>query len=767
MNVEERVIAEEQTHLDVAYARLDAARDLAARRLAEAQQGEAGGTHQARGLREAMVNLQAGRQAALDAVEEGLCFARLDTDEHRLWIGRLGLSDEDGNPVLTDWRAPAAGPFYGATLAQPEGVIAKRHIRTHGRRVTSVIDEVYDASRIDEYPLGSTSAETVLAQALGTGRTGRMGQIVATIAAEQDRIIRSSGKGAVVVAGGPGTGKTVVALHRAAWLLYKHRERLERSGVLVVGPSATFLTFISEVLPALGETAVVLSAPGDLYPSVSTTRRDRGATASIKGDTRMAEVLATAVASRHTMPQRGVRLQLVDGELHLRHHDLEQARERALHVSIQHNAAREAFLLDVLQIMARRIARRRREDAGDEGVRADIIEELRERPEVRRALNLLWMPVTPERLLARLYTDAAWRDAVAGDALTGAERQALARRHGRAWTVDDVPLLDELAELCGVDHTGSESLARALAVAEASRSGAAEKVLTSQLMTELTGEEVFDEALDEATDLTGYLGIVDSDALAERWGEAHLKGTLAEQALADREWVYGHVVVDEAQELSAMAWRMIGRRASGGSLTVVGDLAQTESPAGVGDWTKALARITHDRVRVEVLTVNYRTPARLLAASEGVLAAMGRHGTSPISVLEGEEFPTDVATTADAVPARVAELAADWVARDWRVGIVAPAAAHETIIAACHEAGLDAARGNNAVSHPVAVLHPWAAKGCEFDAVAVVEPADLVDTAGGLGALYVALTRAGRAMALVHSRALPECIDPDTLRVIP
>jgi len=297
-------------------------------------------------------------------------------------------------------------------------------------------------------------------------------------------------------------------------------------------------------------------------------------------------------------------------------------------------------------------------------------------------------------------------------------------------------------------------------------------VATGQRLTlsgreHVTGEEVFDEALDEATDLTGYLGIVDSDALAERWGEAHLKGTLAEQALADREWVYGHVVVDEAQELSAMAWRMIGRRASGGSLTVVGDLAQTESPAGVGDWTKALARITHDRVRVEVLTVNYRTPARLLAAGGGVRAPRGRHGTSPISVLEGDEYPTDVSTTSDGVPARVAGLAADWVSREWRVGVVAPSAMHETIIAACRDAGLDAARGNNAVSHPVAVLHPWAAKGCEFDAVAVVEPADLVESAGGLGALYVALTRAGRAMALVHAQPLPDCIDPAPLRTVP
>ena len=759
-------LVEEQEHLDLVYGRLDAARELATRRLAEAEMSESGGTHQARGLREAMVNLQSQRRAALDSVEEGLCFARLDSEYGSLWIGRLGLSNADGDPVLTDWRAPAAERFYGATLATPDGVIAKRHIRTRGRTITGVVDEVLDPSRLDDYPAGSTSAESILVEALGAERTGRMGQIVATIAAEQDRIIRNSGKGALVVSGGPGTGKTVVALHRAAWLLYKHRARLERSGVLVVGPSATFLSYISEVLPALGETAVVLSAPGELFPRVSTSRRDSGVTARVKGDPRMAALLAAAVASRHEIPAEGVHLDLVDGPVHVPHNSLARARGRALSESPQHNSARELFLIDALEVVARAVARKRQLDSRDEYVRIDIIEELRERKQVRRELNLLWMPLSPERLLERLFTDANWREAVGGSEFSSLELDALARVDGFAWTVDDVPLLDELAELCGEDETGAAARSLASAQAERMRSTAAENVLAANLMSELTGDQVFDEALDEATDLTGYLGIIDSAALAERWAESHARGTLAERALADREWVYGHVVVDEAQELSAMAWRMIGRRASGGSLTVVGDLAQTESTAGVGDWTTALTKISHGMVQVETLTVNYRTPAKLMAPSAGVLAAMGRHGTSPVSVLEGDEDPTDQLVTAGTLPSRVSDLAAAWVERGWRVGVVAPIQLHTAVLGACRAAGLDAGVGADAVSHQVALLSAWAAKGCEFDAVVVVEPATLVEGSGGLGGLYVALTRAGRAMALVRTRPLPDAIDAGTLRSV-
>lgn len=757
-------VAEEQEHLDLVYARLDAARELARRRLAKAQRSETAGTHQARGEREAMVNLQARRRAVLEAVEEGLCFARLDKQDGRLWIGRLGLSDAEGDPVLTDWRAPAAEPFYGATLATPGGVVAKRHIRTRARNVTSVVDEVLDPERLEEYPTGSASSESVLVEALHASRTGRMGQIVATIAAEQDRIIRSSGKGALVVAGGPGTGKTVVALHRAAWLLYQQRARLERSGVLVVGPSATFLTYISEVLPALGETAVVLSAPGELYPPVSTSTRDTGLTARVKGDARMARLLADAVAARHAMPEQGVHLTLVDGDLHLPFSLLARARRRALHEAKEHNLAREAFLLEALALAVREVAYKRKLDAGDEWVRADIIEELRERKDVRRVLNLLWMPLTPQRELARIFTDATWRAAVAGNTFTAAELDALARLDGNAWTVDDVPLLDELAELCGEDPNAVTALHAAAVQVQRLRAQASEQVLTAKLMADLTGEQVFDEALDEATDLRGYLGIVDSAALAERWSESHAKGTLAETALADREWVYGHVVVDEAQELSSMAWRMIGRRASGGSLTVVGDLAQTESEAGVGDWVTALARITHGLVRVETLTVNYRTPARLMAPSDGVLAALGRHGTSVVSVLEGDAMPTDELVNAAGLPPRVAALAEQWVAQGWRVGIIASVQWQAAVLEACRAAGIDINAGADAVSHHVALLDAWASKGCEFDAVVVVEPAALAEGAGGLGALYVALTRASRALALVRTRPLPAAIDASTLQ---
>ncbi|MDN5933825.1 MAG: helicase, partial [Pseudonocardia sp.] len=304
------------------YARLDARRAETAQRLHGALHDETVGTPQALTERDAAAAMYTDRLAALRAAEHGLAFGRLDLDPatvdpadgepgERRYIGRLGLLDEDDDyePLLMDWRAPAARPFYTATAASPEGIRRRRHLRTRRREVLAVDDEVLDLDAADaaRQTSGLTSEAALLA-AVGARRTGRMGDIVATIQSEQDAIIRSKPSGVLVVQGGPGTGKTAVALHRAAYLLYTHRDRLARRGVLVVGPNPTFLRYIGQVLPSLGETSVVLGTVGQLFPNLDARRPEPAETAEVKGRADMASIVAAAVRDRQQVPRRPVEL---------------------------------------------------------------------------------------------------------------------------------------------------------------------------------------------------------------------------------------------------------------------------------------------------------------------------------------------------------------------------------------------------------------------------------------------------------------------------
>src|SRR5215472_5033076 len=301
-------IGQEQAYLDMLYRLLDEARDRTERALTQTLgSGGAGGTFQARVERDFTAAEQSRRLAQLNAVEHGLCFGRTDAPpdaEHpgTLYIGRIGLRDDEHEPRLIDWRAPAAHPFYAATPRDPAGLIRRRHIYTRNRTVTGVDDEVFDLDRLSEPDRRSLSGEAMLIASITSRRTGRMSDVVATIQAEQDRVIRSALQGVLVVHGGPGTGKTVAALHRAAYLLYTHRRTLERRGVLVIGPNATFLRYISQALPSLGETDVVLRTLGELFPGVRATDTADPATV-VKGDERMIEMLRKAVRNRQRIPK--------------------------------------------------------------------------------------------------------------------------------------------------------------------------------------------------------------------------------------------------------------------------------------------------------------------------------------------------------------------------------------------------------------------------------------------------------------------------------
>jgi DNA helicase IV len=727
----------EQRYVDRLYARLDALRVRTAAELAGVRRTGPVGTHQNRSERDSFATLHEQRLAQLEAVEDRLAFGRVDLrDGIRRYIGRLGLSDEEQTQLLVDWRAPASREFYQATAASPGDVVRRRHLATRGRSVIGVEDEALDLDSMDQSQRSSLTGEGALLAAVGAHRTGRMGDIVATIQAEQDQVIRSELAGPLVVQGGPGTGKTAVALHRAAYLLYTYRDRLSRSGVLIVGPNPLFLHYIEQVLPSLGETGVVLSTAAELYPGVSGVHEPLADVAALKGDLRMAAVLWRAVRARQRVPDGPRVLAVGSQRLTLTPADVAGARARARRSRKPHNSARESFLRELLDVLAGRLA-------GSIGTtltndnRDDLVDDLRDSPDVRRELNLAWMPLTPEQVLSGLYADPDRLAAVAAEDLDRRECALLRRPAGAPWTVADVPLLDELAELLGDVTTGDRA---AQAAARAQR---AEDIANAEAALRNVDTLIRPRA----------------EQIADRFAESGPVLTVAERAESDRTWAYGHLVVDEAQEHSPMMWRLLMRRCPTRSMTLVGDVAQVGSAAGASSWAEVLDRYVPGRWRMAELTVNYRTPAQVMRLASDVLAAAGIGVPTPESVREGDWKPVaqqmrrgDAGAVVDAVRAELEVLG------EGRLVVVTVRGAEDEVRATLAAALPEGSVGSGATTldRPVSVLAVVDVKGLEFDAVVLVEPGDiLAGSARGANDLYVALTRTTQRLRVLHSDPLP------------
>lgn len=737
----------EQQTVDRLYERLDALRVQNRQRLREIRREGPSGSPQNRSERDAFATLYEDRIAQLEAVEDRLAFGRLDLVEgERRYIGRIGLTDTDHSSLLTDWRARAAQAFYRATAAHSDGVVRRRHLITRGRSVTGIEDEVLDLDSLGEGGAGHLSGltgEGALLAALTAGRTGRMSDIVATIQAEQDAIIRADLAGALVVQGGPGTGKTAVALHRAAYLLYSHRRLLERSGVLLIGPSRVFLRYIDQVLPSLGETGVVTTTIAELYPRLVATGVEDEAVAEVKGRAALAQVIARAVRLLERVPVHATELRIDRNTVVVTPHDVSEAIARARRNHRPHNLARVTFVREMLSRLAEQyVTQLGYPLAPDE--RGEVLEELRSDRGVRIALNLAWMPTTPQKLIEDLFAKPA-RLAAAAPGLSATDRALLAREPGAPWTPADVPLLDEAAELLGEDDQAARTQARADTANRTAELEYARQVLAS----------------------SGNEGLVSAELLADRFASTGPRLTTAERAAADRAWTYAHVVVDEAQELSSMAWRMLMRRVPTRSMTIVGDVAQTSARAGARSWSQMLDPLLRNAWRLTELTVNYRTPAVVAETAQRVARAAGLP-VSPLTsardvadALIVERFPqTDLATGA-ARHARAALTALDHGAEGGRIALVAPAARIPAVRGALHDAGLDGSLGSgvSALDAPLTLLTPREAKGLEFDVVVLVEPAEV--GAESLGDLYVAMTRPTKQLRVVHHSGLPHGFEAD------
>jgi DNA helicase IV len=749
----------EQLAVTDLYRRLDAARELAVTRFRQALAMPVINP-QSLGEREAAARFQGQRITALDAADHGLVIGRLDREAvepgtgQPLYIGRVGLAADDpsGDPALVDWRAPASRPFYTATPFRPEGVVRRRHIRTRGREVTAVHDEVLtiDVQRTDGPPL---TGEAALMAALTAERTGRMTDIVATIQAEQDAIIRSDARGVLVVQGGPGTGKTAVALHRAAYLLYTHRERLARSGLLVVGPTPTFLRYIADVLPALGETGVLLAGLGQLRPGLDARGQESPEVAEVKGRLAMADVLKAAVRDRETVP-RGMRELVIDGvRIPLRPVDLTACRTTARRASRLHNLGRPAFYRALVDVVARRYADRIGADVRGgtnlldsrdlDALRSEIAAE----PAVRQLVEELWPVLTAEQLLTGLFADPA-RIRRATRGWSDEDRALLERPAGAPWTPADVPLLEEADELLG--HDDSAERAREARRRRRARDEAQETLdlLHGSRSTDLEDDE-------EGEELTAG-DLLDAELLAERDADVDVRSA-AERAATDRTWVFGHVVVDEAQELSAMAWRLLARKCPTRSMTVVGDLAQTGSLAGATDWGAVLRPHVGEQWRLAQLTVNYRTPAEIMAVAADVLAAGGAATAAPRSVRSTGVPPVAERVDAAELLLRVAAITTELAAAGGTVAVIVPPSRVAAVVDCLRETSAAVSTGPAADSSagPV-VLVPADAKGLEFDSVLLVDPQALLDEGvRGHSDLYVALTRPTQRLTVLHPGDLP------------
>jgi DNA helicase IV len=782
-------LEDEQEFLNRAYDGLEFMRGEARQMLQGVLDLGRGGTFQSRTERDIVVRTSLARLEQLDVGDQALYFGRIDrlpepgvesTSDNPLLgesfhIGRLAVSGPDHEPLVVDWRAPVAEPFYRATGLDPQGLARRRHLAVRGRAILGLEDEYFvdpEGRTGASAPAGAGGAQIrdggerlladglvlggpgALLSALGQARTGQMGDIIGTIQREQDEIIRSPLPGVLVVQGGPGTGKTAVALHRAAYLLYTHRFPLERQGVLVVGPNPLFLRYIEQVLPSLGETGVSLSTVAGLVPEVRVRGVDDPGVAKLKGDVRMVKVLTRAVRTRERPLRRDVEVPFGAGVLRLRAKFTEDIVAMARRRPGTHNARRRFVESQVLRALSDEY-RARLERSGLDGAdgvdgedeaptaeeQKDLAQRLRRVPEVADALDRMWPRLSAHEFLHDLLGARALLTAAGKGILSATDMQRLYRPRSASldtvqWTVGDAALIDEARTLLG-PRRGRPTRTRAKR---------AEEGMASEMGFWPQGLAASPEPI--STTVT---------------------------AAEDEVRAFGHIVVDEVQDLSPMQLRMLARRSLSGSMTVVGDIAQATGPWAPAGWEDITRHLTPQRPpRLVELTVSYRTPAEVVALAAQVLAVAAPEISPPRPVRESGFPPRIVATSRLGLGERLAELAREEVAAvaPGRVAVLGPAVMLPELTRWLDEAGLDPIDprdpSGDGLAAGLVVLPADETNGLEFDSVIVVEPSliaavgdDLagegppVPTTRGLRTLYVAFTRPTRRLTVLHAEPLP------------
>ncbi len=703
-------LADEQAYIDHAYDCLETSRK-AAFRVRGLNEASMGGTFQARFERNAFDGQLVRRLEELELGDASLVFGRIDRyaespDQLEAFhIGRLAVADEDREPVVVDWRAPVAEPFYRATGRDSMGLARRRHFTVESRNLLGIEDEFFGEGHLglghDEGLGGEPGVVTAdsglrgystLLAALERGRTGTLGDIVATIQGEQDEIIRSPQTGVLVVQGGPGTGKTVVALHRAAYLLYTHRFPLEDQGVLVIGPNRVFLRYIERVLPSLGEAGVKQAVLADLIPGVQFRRPDEPGDSpeavKIKGEERMSDMVDNAIADRKRPLRNDFEMPFRAGYVRLRAAESARIVKNAKRRFKRHNSGRRAVEGEFWSALADSYL------DPEIGPR-DVKDTLRHTPEARAALDTMWPLLTPAQLLHDLFGSRALLKLAARGVMSESEALALYRERSATvddvrWALSDVALLDDVRDVLGP------------------RPGKGGKI----------------DELDEIR-------------------------------------TYGHIVIDEVQDLTPMQLKMATRRSLSGAMTIVGDLAQATGPLAPNEWDDVLAHLPDRKpARVIGLSVGYRIPGQIMELANKVMAAATPSLRAPDSVRVGDVSPTIVrAPSTELLGKTVADevLALAGAIPGASLGIVAPDQMIDDLSVALTEAGVDHGTATRTGLDAGVTLVPVSVvKGLELDGVVVVEPSVIVDSIEhGMRALYVALTRSTQRLTVVHADELP------------
>lgn len=697
-------LQQEQDYILHAYECLEASR-TGAMKIRELTSSGPGGTFQARLERNVFDENLVHRLEQLELGNAALVFGRIDRQQEDIegvesfHIGRLAVADQLREPVVVDWRAPVAEPFYRATGRDPMNLLRRRHFVVEGPKLLALEDELFGEGHLGvgqddglngEDPRQGLRGYSTLLTALGRSRTGQLGDIVATIQSEQDEIIRSPQAGVLVVQGGPGTGKTVVALHRAAYLLYTHRFPLEDQGVLVIGPNRVFLRYIERVLPSLGEAGVSQVILADLVPGVQFGGRESSNVARVKGAKKMSKIIDKAISDRQRPLREDVVIPFGTGFARLSTEEslhIVKAARRRYH---RHNQARRFIENEVWESMAASV----RSGADVEDVR----ERLSGTPEMRAVFERMWPTLTPAQLLHDLYGSKALLKLAASGIIPEADYSALYRE--RSETVDDVRWTTADAAL-----------------------------------------------LDEARFLLG--------PRPRRSGKIEEKDEIR---------TYGHIVVDEVQDLTPMQLRMVTRRSLSGSMTVVGDIAQATGPLAPNQWDDVLNHLPSRKTpRVVGLSVGYRIPSQIMELADKVMHAATPGLRSPRSVRDGDEVPLIIRVDSlteifDAVATRARELSQR--VDSGRAAIICPDDMVNAMSEALDAASLPHGRAQAAgLDEGLSIVPASLAKGLELDDVIVVEPTLIVaDDAQGLRLLYVTLTRSTRSLTVVHAQPLPEAM---------
>ncbi|MEU0038480.1 RNA polymerase recycling motor ATPase HelR [Streptomyces sp. NPDC006333] len=694
------LIADDEQHFAAVAESLDQAISDVSDRL-DAQRRAPGGIGREAMERDTEIHRLTGRLRALRRFGLDLCLGHIvgADDGERLYIGRLGLTDSTGRRLLVDWRSPAAEPFFAATHARPTGLASRRRYRWTRGRISDYWDEVFTADGLERH--AALDDQSAFIAGLGGHRSPRMRDVLATIQADQDAIIRAGSRGALVVDGGPGTGKTVVALHRSAYLLYSDpRLGHRRGGVLFVGPHQPYLAYVADVLPSLGEEGVRTCTLRDLVPEGAGARAEADPEAALlKSSADMVKAIETAVRFYETPPTRGMTVTTPWSDVRLTAADWAEAFE-APGPGTPHNEARDLILEELLTILT---------DRHDGEVSPDLLRRaLLHDEELVGTLDRAWPLLEATDVVADLWSVPAYLRMCA-PWLGPDDVRKLSRPDARAWTVSDLPLLDAARQRLG-DPQASRRRRRHEA------SVAAERARRADVIDSLLQNVVIDES-------EGAMGMLHGQDLQDSLIDDTARPGTDPEPLAGP---FAHIVVDEAQELTDAEWQMLLLRCPSRSFTIVGDRAQARH-GFTESWRERLQRVGFDRIDVTSLSVNYRTPEEVMAEAEPVVRAVLPDANVPTSI-RGSGIPVVHGSVADLGP----------VLESWL---------------AAHAEGTACVIGDPTflATPRVRSLTPELSKGLEFDLVVLVDPAAFGEGVEGAVDRYVAMTRATRQLVVLTS----------------